>query len=199
MINDYQLKCLCVNILNGCYTSVTIGNTIETKNESYLISFSSFPYSCECLEGFSGLQCQEEDSDCASSPCPDRAMCRNEPGIGNYTCLCKSGYTGESCDVTVDPCGESPCFNGATCESYQQGRFGCICPPGWEGPLCDQNIDDCAESPCLLGANCTDLVDDFTCDCPNGFGGKRCETKIDLCSRAECVNGACVDKLFRYE
>ena len=78
---------------------------------------------CDCLEGFSGLQCQEEKSDCDDNPCPDRAMCRNEPGVGNYTCLCKSGYTGENCDVTIDPCVSNPCFNEAACESYQQVSF----------------------------------------------------------------------------
>merc|ERR1719211_833986 len=50
-------------------------------------------YRCDREDGFGGKQCQVEDSDCDISPCPDRAMCRNEPGIGNYSCLCKSGYT----------------------------------------------------------------------------------------------------------
>ena len=53
-------------------------------------------YRCECAAGFTGLQCNEEDSDCDKVPsvCPDRTMCRNEPGIGNFSCLCRAGYTG---------------------------------------------------------------------------------------------------------
>ena len=65
-----------------------------------------------------------EESSCASNPCPERAMCKDEPGPGNYTCLCRSGYTGENCDLTVDPCigaaGGNPCQNDGLCESYQQ-------------------------------------------------------------------------------
>ncbi len=168
------------------------------------IQYCSLDYRCNCPPGFSGLQCQIEESSCDSNPCPDRAMCKNEPGPGNFTCLCRSGYTGDACDITLDPCqqgpgGESPCTNGAECESFEQGRYFCHCPPGWTGLHCEENIDDCAENPCLLGAECTDLVHDFACSCPRGFTGKRCQEKVDLCQRNECVNGVCVDKLFSYE
>ena len=158
-------------------------------------------YRCECPRGYTGLQCNDEDSDCdrKPSPCPERTMCRDEPGIGNFTCLCRSGYTGEKCDVTVNPCERNPCRNEAECETLQQGRFFCRCQEGWEGALCDKDIDDCAEQPCAFGASCTDLVHDFRCDCPNGFTGKRCEEKIDLCRTEPCVNGFCVDKFFSYE
>lgn len=51
--------------------------------------------------GYSGINCQEEKSDCRNDTCPQRAMCKDEPGVGNFTCLCRSGYTGENCDLTV--------------------------------------------------------------------------------------------------
>lgn len=51
--------------------------------------------------GYSGLNCQEERSDCRNDTCPERAMCKDEPGINNFTCLCRSGYTGLDCDITV--------------------------------------------------------------------------------------------------
>ena len=66
-----------------------------------------------------------EDSDCDSNPCPDRAMCRNDPGPGNFTCLCRSGYTGDNCETTIDPCNSNPCANDATCKSFEQNRFFC--------------------------------------------------------------------------
>ena len=51
--------------------------------------------------GYTGVNCQVEKSDCRNDTCPERAMCKDEPGINNYTCLCRSGYTGHDCDVTV--------------------------------------------------------------------------------------------------
>lgn len=151
--------------------------------------------------GYSGVNCQEQKSNCRNDTCPEQAMCKTEPGIGNHTCLCKNGYTGTNCDVTIDPCTSNgnPCENNARCVPLQQGRFRCECGAGWEGPLCDVNIDDCAELPCLLNSNCTDLVNDFSCACPRGFTGKRCEVKVDLCGTSPCMHGLCVDRLFEFE
>ena len=156
-------------------------------------------YTCECPPGFSGLQCQDEVTDCVEGACPDRAMCKDLPGPDNFECLCRDGFKGENCDITTDPCSENgnPCGNGASCRTLPQGRYTCECTEGWEGRHCENNIDDCLEQPCLLGANCTDLVADFSCDCPRGFTGKRCETKMNLCDPDPCVRGECVDKLFR--
>ena len=121
-------------------------------------------YSCSCPSGYSGLQCQEEQSSCIGTTCNDRSMCKNEPGYGQFICLCRTGYTGANCSSTLDPCAANPCANSAQCVPL--GRFKCVCRAGWEGPLCADNIDDCAESPCLLGSNCTNLIDDFVCSCP---------------------------------
>ena len=77
-------------------------------------------FRCECNDGYSGINCEIEESDCKENPCPDRAMCRDEPGVGNFTCLCKSGYAGDKCDITVNPCDSNPCKNEANCESQEQ-------------------------------------------------------------------------------
>lgn len=92
--------------------------------------------------GYSGLQCQIERSDCTNVTCPERAMCQNLPGAGNYNCLCRSGYEGVECDTTVNPCTSegNPCNNGANCIPLLQGRYKCECLPGWTGRMCDINI-----------------------------------------------------------
>ena len=154
-------------------------------------------YSCSCPSGYSGLQCQEEQSSCIGTTCNDRSMCKNEPGYGQFICLCRTGYTGANCSSTLDPCAANPCANSAQCVPL--GRFKCVCRAGWEGPLCADNIDDCAESPCLLGSNCTNLIDDVACSCPAEFTGKRCETKVDMCRGppSPCgEHGTCVDIFF---
>lgn len=94
------------------------------------------------FSGYSGINCQEEKSDCRNDTCPERAMCKDEPGLSNFTCLCRAGYTGVNCDVTIDPCSANgnPCKNGATCTSLQQGRYKCECDLGWEGIHCETNV-----------------------------------------------------------
>ena len=62
---------------------------------------SSFECFLLLFIGYSGLNCQEEKSDCRNDTCPERAMCKDEPGLNNFTCLCRSGYTGPNCDITV--------------------------------------------------------------------------------------------------
>lgn len=137
----------------------------------YWISNSKrFTKTLTTLAGYSGINCQEEKSDCRNDTCPQRAMCKDEPGLGNFTCLCRSGYTGENCDMTVitwllnlkklictfstelnywkkllkqvNPCtaNGNPCKNEAKCIALKQGRYKCDCPPGWEGQHCEENI-----------------------------------------------------------
>src|SRR5947208_2026407 len=92
-------------------------------------------YVCRCPTGYSGLNCQLEKSDCdRNNTCPERAMCQDLPGLGEFNCLCRSGYEGPACNITVNPCtahGRNPCENDAECQPLEQGRYRCTCPPGW--------------------------------------------------------------------
>ena len=145
-----------------------------------------------------------EDSDCEPDPCPDRAMCKNEPGPATIPASADPDTPAISATspwtrVRWAPMEPVHVPTAVPARPLSKVATSATAPTAGEGVHCEQNIDDCAESPCLLGAECTDLVDDFVCSCPQGFTGKRCQDKVDLCARNECVNGFCVDKLFTYD
>ena len=51
---------------------------------------------CECVEGYTGKQCEDEILECASDPCQNGGKC--EDLINSFTCHCKDGYTGVHCE-----------------------------------------------------------------------------------------------------
>ena len=63
--------------------------------------------------GFTGMNCEQDVDDCASSPCLNGARCEDQ--LNNYTCHCLPGYTGLLCEVDVDDCESNLCQNNATC------------------------------------------------------------------------------------
>lgn len=51
-------------------------------------------YKCDCTgTGYSGVMCQMNIDECASSPCQNEAKCDDQ--INDYTCACYAGYTGK--------------------------------------------------------------------------------------------------------
>ncbi|XP_077199448.1 protein delta homolog 2 isoform X2 [Paroedura picta] len=134
-------------------------------------------YSCLCLEGFHGKDCELKTGPCekAGFPCKNGGLCQDKNGFAsNYTCKCLAGFIGAHCEIDVDDCLMRPCANGATCLDGIN-RFSCQCQAGFEGRFCTINIDDCVSQPCRNGAKCYDRIDDFDCLCPDGFVGKTCE------------------------
>ena len=58
-------------------------------------------YTCTCVAGYTGENCQNDFDDCASAPCQNGGSCVDD---GNaYTCTCVSGYTGTDCTATPPP------------------------------------------------------------------------------------------------
>lgn len=49
-------------------------------------------YSCYCIDGYTGSQCQTNWDECWSSPCQNGAVCID--GVAHYNCSCPEGFAG---------------------------------------------------------------------------------------------------------
>ena len=97
-------------------------------------------YSCTCVDGWEGAECQVDTDECASVPCQHGATCVDSQdsalvAIAGYNCTCAAGWTNTHCDEDIDECLSNPCHNGAAClessiePSVPAGHFSCSCGP----------------------------------------------------------------------
>mmetsp|Transcript_43187 Transcript_43187/g.78543 ORF Transcript_43187/g.78543 Transcript_43187/m.78543 type:complete len:922 (-) Transcript_43187:19-2784(-) len=139
---------------------------------------------CLCLEGFTGVACQ----DFCPSDCSGNGVCTD----GH--CVCLSGYAGPDCAVEVCCSGHGDCsvpehcecsagWTGANCETQMvcpvancSGHGQCIngaceCEAGWTGPACTSPPAECG-GPCPTGGFCDR------------------ETRTCLCGSEPCASAA---------
>ena len=62
---------------------------------------------CICITGCTGIICDVEIMECASSPCENNGTCNDLIGYCNFDCM--PGYTGETCDIDINDCDPNPC------------------------------------------------------------------------------------------
>ncbi|ELU09492.1 hypothetical protein CAPTEDRAFT_223674 [Capitella teleta] len=150
-------------------------------------------YSCECLPGYGGKDCQY-NTVCDANPCHFGSC---EAGNGTYTCNCDAGYTGTDCDEEINECDPDPCnaTGSASCENLI-AAYECVCNTGYTGVNCSESVDDCIGSPCLHGGTCVDGDQTFTCECVEGWEGATCDEITDNCVDNPCANGAQCLNLF---
>jgi len=72
-------------------------------------------YTCECVAGYEGANCERETIECNSNPCQHGGRCID--GLNNYTCMCQPGYAGQwlFCFVLLFRLFE-PCVNPRRCK-----------------------------------------------------------------------------------
>lgn len=161
------------------------------KNGGTCTNTGQGSYTCACLQGFTGTNCDTHLNACLHQPCLNGGTCKSTER--NYTCECPLGYYGRHCDTTASTCTENPCLNGGTCIDDGNG-FRCLCLGNYEGARCDLLMSTCDENPCLNGGSCSVTDSSYVCQCPHGFTGNNCEQKSDECSANPCENGGvCVD------
>ena len=69
--------------------SSSLGNCTNT---------STTEFSCQCGQGYVGLQCEAEMNLCKDGLCENRGVC--SPKFLNYTCHCLQGYSGSRCETS---------------------------------------------------------------------------------------------------
>uniref|UniRef100_T1HCE3 Uncharacterized protein n=1 Tax=Rhodnius prolixus TaxID=13249 RepID=T1HCE3_RHOPR len=168
----------------ACVTSPCIyGICMETLNGS--------SYTCYCIDGYTGTNCQTNWDECWSSPCLNGGTCLD--GVAYFNCTCPDGFVGETCEENVDECGSNPCLNNGTCLDIANG-YTCQCQPGYSGFNCEVDMAVCnttEETRCANGGACIEGPGiSFSCRCLPGFTGINCETQVELCSVNTCENNA---------
>ncbi|XP_047034069.1 protein serrate [Helicoverpa zea] len=151
-------------------------------------------YSCTCLAGWTGRDCEANVDDCTGQ-CLNGATCIDL--VDDFHCACAAGYAGRTCARDIDDCAPRPCRNGGECVDLLNA-YRCICPVGFSGTNCEDDRDHCAGSPCGNGAACYTAQSDYYCHCAPGWTGKNCTQRAareqaDACAASPCRNnGSCV-------
>ena len=90
-------------------------------------------YTCNCLAGYFGTNCQNVIQPCLSAPCQNNATC-NDFKNGLYQCSCLPGFSGTNCELYINDCNSNPCLNNGLCSPFNTPPgFFCICIPGYTG------------------------------------------------------------------
>ncbi len=83
------------------------------------VCVSSNGYSCACVAGYSGPNCQTNVNECGSNPCQNGASCVD--AVNSFTCSCVGGFSGLLC--TIPPAGGDSSSTGPSVVAYVSGSF----------------------------------------------------------------------------
>ena len=116
-------------------------------------------YSCYCVSGTDGNQCQLDHRVCKSDTCWNN---------GKNSIFVQQSYK----------CLSSFMLILGSCFELSSTVFLCRCAPGWEGVYCEKGINRCANITCHNNGVCRSSLLDYRCYClTTAFSGRYCENK----------------------
>ncbi|XP_054001901.1 protein eyes shut isoform X1 [Hylaeus anthracinus] len=143
-------------------------------------------YSCYCIDGYTGINCDINWDDCWSNPCLNGGTCND--AVAAYNCTCAEGFVGTNCEQRYSECSNQPCLNNGTC--VDRDGIICQCPEGYSGDYCEIDASVCNDTICKNGGECVEGPGfSFFCRCPEGWTGRLCDEDIDECVASPCKNG----------
>ncbi|KAI3383429.1 hypothetical protein SNEBB_005763 [Seison nebaliae] len=189
----------CESRINYCEESNPCRNNAVCINvySNSVVTTTKQMYRCECINGFTGDNCQISESKCLSNTCGNNGKCISL--TKSFVCECNKRYTGKFCQNIIDPCNSLPCANGGACmSSSDSSSFRCICPSLYTGALCVQRVDICANfAPCDQSATCQMRSGSLKCEC---LSDAACQLPSNLCIGQPCLNGGfCIDRVNDFE
>jgi len=85
---------------NGCIQTYCIDNPTVCQNGATCSESSPYYYTCNCIEGYFGINCNE--TYCDNNPCQNGGICSisSSSSPSPFTCTCIGSYFGSTCTLS---------------------------------------------------------------------------------------------------
>ena len=115
VLDSGACACTCPVGITGEYCEVTPCNPYNPCMNGSTCSFdivnNAVEFECQCLPGWTGIFCQNEDEPECTKVCQNSGVLDDS----DCSCTCPSGIDGEFCEVTPTSVPFNPCMNGGSC------------------------------------------------------------------------------------